>query len=225
VPRDPVYGRAMRYRALPLSALLSEDVLAPGQVIEVVASDGFVAELPLDLIFHPPAGAAEPYLAIEPSDAPWPPLPGKPVSAGPFYIVWLKPEASGVRSEQWPYMVVELRSVDSPAKRWPALAVDPRLAAGDPIRAGQALFVIQCLACHRLNGAGSADVGPDLNLPRSPTEYFNLDALHAYIRDPASLRQWKTMVMKGFDKDALSDREIDLIIAYLTHMSGRKLAH
>jgi hypothetical protein len=30
------------------------------------------------------------------------------------------------------------------------------------------------------------------------------------------------MMMKGFSKEALSDHEIDLIIAYLSHMAGRK---
>jgi mono/diheme cytochrome c family protein len=31
------------------------------------------------------------------------------------------------------------------------------------------------------------------------------------------------MAMPGFSKEALSDREIDLIIAYLRHMAGRKV--
>ncbi len=222
VPRDAAYGRTMRYRALPLPALLSGTALPPDQVIEAVASDGFVAQLPLDLLLHPAAGGALPYLAIEPPEARWPALPGKAASAGPFYLVWLRPEASGVRREQWPYMVVELRSADSPAKRWPGLAVDPGLPADDPVRAGQALYVTNCLVCHRLNGAGSAEVGPDLNLPMNPTEYFQPGALHAYIRDPAALRHWNAMTMKGFGEDDLSDREIDLIIAYLAHMAGRK---
>src|SRR5262249_51262790 len=144
------------------------------------------------------------------------------VSAGPFYVVWLHPEASGVRSEQWPYMVTELRSADSPAQRWPTLAVAPDLPADDPIRAGQALFAIQCLVCHRLNGAGAADVGPDLNLPESPTEYFQATALKRFIRDPSSVRHWPNMQMNGFSKEALSDREIDLIVGYLSHMAGRR---
>jgi len=48
-------------------------------------------------------------------------------------------------------------------------------------------------------------------------------ALKRYIRDPSSLRHWSKMEMKGFDKEALSDREIDLIIAYLRQMAGRKV--
>jgi len=224
VARDNAYLTPMRYRAVPLDHLLAGFDLPRDQVLESVASDGFVGLLPVDLVLHPKPGGARAYLAIEPQDAPWPVIPGGKSSAGPFYIVWVNPEASGVRSEQWPYMVVTLRNTDSPAKRWPALAVDPALPADDPVRAGQALFVIECLACHKLNHAGSADVGPDLNLPENPTEYFQPGALHRYIRDPASLRHWPAMRMEGFNPTKLSDREIDEIIAYLGHMAGRKVA-
>jgi mono/diheme cytochrome c family protein len=222
IPRDPSYQRPMRYRAVPLATLLAGTRLPPDQVLEAIASDGFVAGLPAELILQPKPGGAIAYLAVEPPDAEWPPLAGKTVSAGPFYIVWQRPAASDIRGEQWPYMVVAIRSADSPAKRWPGLAVDAKLPAGDPIRAGQTLFVTQCLVCHKLNGAGSASVGPDLNLPKNPTEYFRDAALHQYIRDPASLRRWSAMQMKGFDRAAMSDREIDLVIAYLRHMARRK---
>src|SRR4029077_7381734 len=125
---------------------------------------------------------------------------------------------------QWPYQVATIRNADSPAKRWPALAVDPALPADDPVRAGQALFVTQCLVCHKMNGAGSAALGPDLNLPENPTQYFLPDPLRRYIREPASLRHWPGMQMKGFSPETLSDHEIDLIIAYLAHMAGRKVS-
>ena len=224
VPQDIAYGRAMRYRALPMVELLQGFALPPDQAIEAVANDGFAATLPLDLLRHRPGGSGSvAYLAIEPPASPWPKLPGKSSSAGPFYIVWLRPEADGIRQEQWPYGVVEIRSADLPEKRWPALAVDPKLPADDPRRAGEGLYATMCLVCHRLNGAGSAAVGPDLNLPKNPTEYFRLDALHDFIRDPAALRHWDGMTMKGFSKEALSDHEIDLIIAYLSHMAGRKV--
>jgi len=224
VPHDNAYGGPMRYRALPLEHLLAGLDLPHDQVLESVASDGFVGLLPVDLVLHPKSDTAHAFLAIEPPDAPWPNLPGGKPSAGPFYIVWLNPAASGVRSEQWPYRVVTIRNTDSPARRWPQLAVDPHLPADNPVRAGQILFVTQCLACHRMNGAGSATLGPDLNLPQNPTEYFQLGALKRYIRDPSLLRHWPGMQMKGFSTATLSDREIDLIVDYLAHMAGRKLS-
>lgn len=222
VLRDNAYGRTMHYRALPLDCLLAGLDLPRDQILEAVAMDGFIGMLPVDLVLHPPSGGARAYLAIEPADAPWPAIKGGHASAGPFYVVWLNPEAAGVRSEQWPYQIVAIRSADSPAKRWPALGVDPSLPAGDPVRAGQTLFVTQCLVCHKLNGAGSADVGPDLNLPKNPTEYFQQSALKRYIRDPSSLRHWSKMRMTGFSQEQLSDHEIDLIVAYLGHMAGRR---
>jgi mono/diheme cytochrome c family protein len=222
IPADPSYNKDMVYRAIPMSALLNSGKMPADAVIEAVAADGFVAQLPVQLVLHPKQGASEAFLAIEPPDAKWPDLAGKKASAGPFYVVWTNPAASGIRSEQWPYMVVELRFGDSPAKRWPALAVDKGLPADSPVRAGQALTVTQCMACHKLNGAGSSDVGPDLNRPMGPTEYFTQEALKKYIRDPASVRKWNAMQMPGFDKDALSDDEIDQIIAYLKHMAEQK---
>lgn len=219
---DPSYRKPMKYRAIPVAALLAGMKMPPDAVIEAVASDGFVAQLPTDLLLHPKQGASEAYLAIEPPDARWPDLPGKKASAGPFYVVWLNPAATGIRSEQWPYMVAALRSAGSPAKRWKELAVDKSLPADSPVRAGQALYVTQCMACHKLNGAGSSDVGPDLNRPASPTEYFQPDALKKYIRDPASLRRWDGMQMQGFTKEALSDHEIDLIVSYLGHMADNR---
>ena len=40
--------------------------------------------------------------------------------------------------------------------------------------------------------------------------------------DPAGVRHWPAQRMPAFDKSTLSDLEIDNIIAYLTHMAGRK---
>jgi len=222
IDHDVSYNQQMHYRAIPLARLLGGVKLPADSVMEAVAKDGFVAALPTDMIVATKKDAAEAYLAIEPPAAHWPALPGKKESAGPFYIVWLHPEASGIRTEQWPYMTVELRSAVSPAKRWKELAVAKDVPADSPVRAGQALFATQCMSCHKLNGAGSADVGPDLNMPMSPTEYFKAEALKKYIRDPASLRHWNGMQMPGFSKDALSDREVDDIIAYLEQMAAQK---
>ncbi|MFO1128018.1 MAG: cytochrome c [Rhodospirillales bacterium] len=226
IPRDVTYKRPMTYRAVPLAALLREASLTPermpGEMIEIVATDGFITVLPPALALPKDETASVPYLAIEPEDVPWPPIPGKTESAGPFYLVWLRPEASGIRSEQWPYRVASVRSTEAPEHRWPELAVNASLPPDSPIRAGQALFLTQCMVCHRLNGAGSADVGPDLNLPQNPTEYLQPAPLRQLIRNPASLRSWPAMQMQGFDDEALSDHDIDLITQYLAHMAGRK---
>jgi mono/diheme cytochrome c family protein len=223
VPHDASYPGAMRYRAVPLADLMSGLALPADSVLEALASDGFAAQLPMDLVANRDPASAVAYVAIEDPLKPWPKLSGKQVSAGPFYLIWAGKNASSIRDEQWPYQIAHLATRPSAVKRWPALAVDASLPATDPIRAGQTLFVTECLACHRLNRAGSAEVGPDLNLPMNPTEYFQSAALHRYIRNPASVRHWPRQEMPAFGPQQLSDREIDLIIGYLGYMSHRKI--
>ena len=50
VARDIAYGKPMTFRAVPLARLLDGLALPPDTVLETVATDGFVAELPLDLV-------------------------------------------------------------------------------------------------------------------------------------------------------------------------------
>jgi mono/diheme cytochrome c family protein len=222
VARDVTYRVPMTYRAVPVASLLAGMTLPPDTVIEAVALDGFIAQLPSDLVFNTDESKAVAWLAIEPADHPWPPIPKKDVSAGPFYMVWTGAEVGSVRSEQWPYQMAKLVSQPSLATRWPALSVNSALPPTDPVRAGQALFAVQCLPCHKLNGAGPSDVGPDLNLPQNPTEYLTSQGLHDLIRNPSAVRTWPAQTMPPFPPDHLSDDEIGLVVAYLKHMADRK---
>ncbi len=220
VPRDVAYGRAMRYRAVPLSVVLAQLGLTRPDTLEAVASDGFTAQLPGALVLDGAAGGrSQPWLAIEPAGQPWPALPGKPQSAGPFYLVW--PHAEGVGSEQWPYAIARLAARAAPELRWPQIAVAPSLAPQHPARRGQAVFITQCLVCHTMNGGGGATMGPDLNRPMNPVRYFQDAALRRLIRDPKSVRAWPAQAMPGFGAQQLSDAQLDDLLAYLAHMAGR----
>lgn len=129
IPADIAYGKPMRFRAIPLAALLAALRVPADGVIETVARDGFVAHLPLDLVTSTDPKKAIGWLAIEPAGAPWPALPGKSASAGPFYIVWTGAAAKRVSSERWPFQVAKLVSQLQPLACWPQLAVDPALPA------------------------------------------------------------------------------------------------
>lgn len=216
IPADVSYHRPMTYRAVRLRALLPTQA---ADTIEVRATDGFVAQLPAALV----AGKATPWLAVEDPAHPWPRLPGGKASAGPFYIVWTHPEAERVSPEQWPYAVAALTAVDSPARRWPALAVPASATA--TAKHGQALFAANCLACHKLNGAGEGVVGPDLLRPMAATAYFTDAGLHALIRNPAAVRHWPDQKMPNFTPEVLSDSDIDAIIAYLNAFAGPVSKH
>jgi hypothetical protein len=110
-------------------------------VIETVALDGFITQLPSDLLLKTDENKAVAWLAFEPAEQPWPPIQEKDVSAGPFYIVWTGAEVGSIHSEQWPYQVAKLVSQPSPGMRSCARG---RFSA-DPVRAGQDLFLVQCL--------------------------------------------------------------------------------
>lgn len=221
VPDDVTYHRAMTYRAVPLRSLPGVQTLPADAELQITATDGFVTNLPAALVHGGSSHGATPWLAIEPQDKPWP-RTSKGTDIGPFYLVWINPGASGVLSEQWPFQINAIRMVASRAAKWPQLAVDASAPANSPIRRGQTLFATQCMVCHRMNGAGDAAVGPDLNLPHNPTEYFQPWALKAYIRDPKSIREWSGLKMPGFDKTILSDPDLDAIIAYLGYMAHRR---
>lgn len=215
---DVSYKRNMTYRAVPLAVLLP-GVLAQNHV-QAVALDGFAAELAAAPLLS--QSGAQAWLAVEDPAQPWPPLAkGKP-SAGPFYLVWTQPQASGISPEQWPFQISTIKQLKTVAERFPALLPDPALAVDDPVNQGFALFQKNCLACHRLNGAGDAQVGPDLNLPYSPTEYFGGDFLKRYIRDPQSLRHWPQAKMPAFTASVLPEADLELLVGYLKHMATRK---
>ncbi|AVD94388.1 MULTISPECIES: cytochrome c [Pseudomonas] len=218
IEQDVSYKRPMHYRAVPLATLL-EGVSARDH-LQAVALDGFAAEMPAAALLQP--GPARAWLAVEDPGKPWPPLgQGKP-SAGPFYLVWTAPQASGIRPEQWPFQIATLRKLTPVDQRFPALLPDPKLPADSPVRQGFALFQQNCLVCHRLNGAGDGQVGPDLNVPYNPTEYFQPVYLRKLIRDPQGLRRWPQAKMPGFAESVLSEQELDALLAYLGHMATRK---
>jgi mono/diheme cytochrome c family protein len=218
IAADVSYQRSMRYRAVPLAALLGG--VQPGDHLQAVALDGFAAELPAALLLG--QNGARAWLAVEDPAHPWPALaPGKP-SAGPFYLVWQNPAASHIGPEQWPFQVARIRRLAPLAERFPQLL--PAADADSAVHAGFAQFQKHCMACHRLNAAGDSQFGPDLNIPHNPTEYLAGDFLARYIREPQSLRRWPEGRMPGFSEAVVSDAELQQLIGYLRHMAGRKTA-
>ncbi|RDI99847.1 cytochrome c [Dyella solisilvae] len=221
IPVDVAYKRSMRYRAVPLKALLSG--AAPDDALLFVANDGFAAEIPARLLLK--AHGAEAWLAIEEPEHPWPALADDKPGAGPFYLVWTDPQAMRIGPEQWPFQLASIRRLAPVAERFPALNPDPSVRPDSAVARGFAVFQRTCLACHTLNGQGDARLGPDLNIPHSATEYLREDLLRAYIRDPQSLRRWPQARMPGFDRDALSNADLDALLAYLRHMAAHKVQH
>ena len=213
VPDDVSYRRSMTYKAVPLRALLPAPQGDRYDTLEAKATDGFVAQIPLELVAR---GAAIPYLAVEDPAHPWPALPKETKSAGPFYVVWDHPQRSNVRSEQWPFALMSLTFVESPVHRWPQLVSH----STEPLaQSGQKVFVTFCLPCHQLSGAGVGKVGPDLGKPLPVMQYITEPGLRAIVRNPAGVRTWPEQHMTGFGTKTLPEADLDALVAYLKGMA------
>lgn len=216
VANDASYRRSMTYQAVPLLALLPASPDGRYDTLEAKANDGFVAQIPLELVTRGSSGGAVAYLAVEDPAHPWPALPNQKKSAGPFYMVWDHPQRSDVRTEQWAYALASVTLVESPAHRWPQLASHSTAALA---QSGQRVFVAFCLPCHQLNGAGEGKVGPDLGKPMPVMQYITEPGLRAIVRNPGGVRTWPEQHMAGFSAQALPDSELDALVAYLKGMS------
>jgi mono/diheme cytochrome c family protein len=223
ITNDPAYkGRTMRYRALKAARLFEETNFREDDVIEFRCSDGFVAPISKDRIMSIGPNQSIAYIAIEDPNAKWPELPFRehPGTAGPFYLVWLKPELSGILQEEWPFQIVAFGVKGGMHDLYPR--VFPKNQPDPKVQRGLKLFQRACLGCHTMNKQGPAQVGPDLNLPMNPTEYFKDSSLPRYIRDPKSVRSWEGSKMPSFDPKTFSDEDIADVIAYLREMAAEK---
>lgn len=222
IPNDVAYRRAMTYRAIPLATLLGS--VPKEDSLRFVAVDGFAATIPATPLLAAGDDAARAYIAIEPPNARWPAMKaGAAATAGPFYLVWLAPEKSRIGPEQWPYQVARIEEIAPITTRFPVLLPATTVPAYDPIRRGLTVFTTNCVVCHTLNLAGDAKIGPDLNVPFSPTEYLREEYLRRLVRSPQSVRTWPDSKMPGFDAKAISERDLDDLVAYLYYMSKRKV--
>jgi mono/diheme cytochrome c family protein len=223
LPPQIDYDASLTLQAVPLLDLLAAVPLEGFDRLEASATDGFVAQIPLSLIEAGKSGGSVAWIAVENPDHPWPKLPGKDASAGTFYLIWQYPERSHVANEQWPYMLEKLTAVQSPELRWPQLAVNAALPADALARRGEAVFATQCLPCHRLNGGGASEIGPDLGRPMAATDYMTEPGLRALVRNPKSVRTWPQQQMPAFAPTVLSDTDLNALVAYLKQIASQRV--
>ncbi|MGE0491903.1 MAG: cytochrome c [Vulcanimicrobiota bacterium] len=215
--------QTMVHLAIPMHKLLDGFDIAPDQTLAYDTLDGFSSSLKAEAVLNSDPSKALAYLAIEPPDKPWPNFGHGRYGAGPYYLVWLHPERSGIGREEWPFKLKAFTVRESVDKQFPGLLPNQDLPQDSPEWMGYRSFVKNCFPCHTLNGQGTAKMGPDLNDPYNPTEYFQPEMLRKLIRDPQSLRRWPQSKMSGFDEKILPEAELDQLLAYLAYMasSGR----
>jgi len=220
---NPAYpGQKMSFSAVPVAALFEKLKIPNDVVIQFKCLDGFSAPISKERLLNTnPAGSIA-YIAIEEADKPWPALKAGKPSAGPFYLVWPDTALSHISAEEWPYQLAGFEVKGTLESLYPQIFPDAKLPASSPAKLGFAVFTKNCFACHTLNKAGASQMGPDLNVPMNPTEYFQKPALRKLIRNPQSLRFFPRSLMSSFPKEMLSDKDLEKLIAYLEHMAKRK---
>jgi len=221
IAEDVSYHRAMTYTAVPIAALL--EGTPADAALQVVALDGFAAELQAAPLLADDETKSRAWLAVEDPAQPWPALSATKPGAGPFYLVWTRPQASGIVPEQWPYQIASIKWIAPVTERFPAMLPQAGLADSDRVMRGFAVFRTNCMVCHTMNRQGDASMGPDLNVPHNPTEYLQPDFLRQYIRNPQSLRYWPQARMPAFPETILPAQDLEALVGYLIHMAGRKV--
>jgi mono/diheme cytochrome c family protein len=216
-------NRSFTFDAVPMEALLPPAEIPGGMHLRFECADGFATSILASRVLSGRSGGSRAFLAIEDPVSPWPPVDGKPdVRPGPFSLIWTDPTADHILAEEWPYQIARIKVVPAPDASFQHLNPAAEIAADDPIRRGHGVFMRLCLSCHPLNGEGTSTMGPDLNLPMSPTEYFQDGILSRYVRDPRSVRTWPGQRMPAFSKEDLPEADLAALERYLRHMAARR---
>ncbi|MGZ3772694.1 MAG: c-type cytochrome [Pseudobdellovibrionaceae bacterium] len=224
VEKDHAYGnKKMVYQAVPLVELFEGIPYDSFETMSFKCLDGFSGAISKIRTLNQDPNGSIAYLAIELENQKWPPLkPNKPDSAGPYYLIWMNPEKSKIMTEEWPYQLSGFElSKQSQDSLFSNTVPDKSIIESDPISHGHNLFMTNCFVCHSFNGDGVGKIGPDLNYPYSPSEYFQFNYFSMLVKNPQSLRSWNQARMPGFS-DSLSDQDLKDIWLYFSHMAKRK---
>ena len=216
IANDPVYHKEKKYKAVNASLLIKNQIdltkIDPKNTkIVFECIDGYKPEMPLKLFLN-----ANPYLAFEDIDAPkgakWEPIikDGNEMNAAPFYIVYTGISEKDSRYK-WPYNLVKIYLETLNKSTIELYPLKDR-----KLETGYILFKNQCLTCHAINGIGGT-MGPELNYPKSVTEYWKENELVDYIVNPASFRNKVKMPTLGITKQQSQE-----IVDYLKYMSENK---
>lgn len=216
ISNDPVYHKTKKYKAVSASLLIQNEIDLTkidqkNTKIVFECVDGYKPEMPLDFFLK-----ANPYLAFEDFDAPkgtkWEPIlkDGNEMNAEPFYIVYPSVSEKDMRYK-WPYNLVKIYLEPLNKSTKELFPINDK-----KLESGYALFQNHCITCHSINGIGGT-MGPELNYPKSVTEYWKENELVDYIVNPASFRNKVKMPTLGITK-----KQSQEIVDYLKYMSKKK---
>ena len=220
VDHDPVYQSSKQYQAYALSEIIKKLNLPADQqssdwVLVFTAADGY--NVAMD--YHD-ALKEHGYIAFKDNAAgtdTWQPFKfgKKTITPAPYYLVWPK---SGLDEWHypWPFQLVAVSL--QPANVYYGAAA-PANNSDTQVNNGFKLFSRYCIRCHSVNLAGG-NVGPELNIPKNISEYFNEHELPGFIRNATAYRAGTQM--PSFEKLISADDTL-AIVQYLKKKKSEKI--
>lgn len=217
IKNDVVFHKDKRFNAVDFKEILyqysSIENLNPADTkIVFECEDGYKPEMPLERLLN-----TKSYLAVSDVDAPkgseWEQImkDGHEMKAAPFYLIY--PEIDQKNNDyQKPYNLVAVHFAPLNENDAALFPKDDESVVG-----GYNLFKKHCQTCHAINKIGGV-MGPELNYPKSVTEYWKIKDLEAFIVNPANYRNAVKMPNLG-----IKPEESKQIVAYLEYMSKRKI--
>ncbi|WP_454783234.1 c-type cytochrome [Legionella sp. WA2022007384] len=221
INNDRAYpNKVMHHKAIPLCKLLASLHIGKQDIIELIAKDNFHVYVPAHKIMDCSKNASIAMLAIEPKSR-WPIIDNHTgLTAGPYEIIWLYPERSYISPEYWAWSVTSIKV--TPELNYLHVLSPPKTTNAS-IANGYKIYISHCEGCHRINKVGKSDIGPDLNCPKNPLDYYpDITQLKKFIRDPKSVRSLPQGRMTGSDKQSLSDKDMDDLIKFFSYMNTKK---
>lgn len=213
---DHEFKTAKNYRAFSLRQVLEPamwqlgiDSTSDEAVVTFYCTDGYKPTAKLRDLLAGEGFVAFRDEAVADPDQQWPEEVRKKFN--PFYLVW-KNVPYEDDSKPWPYglFMVKINKANT--------VYDPIYPQDDAEAiAGFQHFERYCIKCHSINRIGG-NVGPDFNDPKNITEYWEIENMWAYAKNPQSFRFNARMA----PVTRLTRAEFDQIIVYLQYMRRQK---
>lgn len=213
-------GKRMIFSSIKICSLIKSYYIQSNDMLEFISTDGFYVYVPANKVLPCQKNASIAYLAIEPKEK-WPLLSNQTgTTAGPFDVIWKDPERSYISNEYWAWSVNKIvvhKELDKDT-----LKLEPTVKNKQLLH-GFNLYISHCAGCHTINHLGKAVIGPDLNYPKNPVEYYPDDkVLKQFIRNPQSIRKIENDRMSGTSEDTLNDGDLNDLISYFHYMENKK---